>query len=118
MTIEEIVRQVETPWSGRMSGVRLLVVGASDGGLLARTLARHSVRVLLVADCHDYDEAESKRPLALDMTIVKCDDYNVAVRERANLFDMVLTLNCDIVMPWVLPTVKIEYVDGEYHKNK
>lgn len=101
-----------------MLGVKVVVVGADDNGLLARTLARHSAKTtLLTTNKEEWLLAEELHPKALDMTVVLCDDYGWELAQRKEKTDVIVLLNIETKQQNI-SGINIEYRDGKYHKIK
>lgn len=114
MRVETIVGMLEKPWVGQMSGVAVLVVGSADEGLLARTLARHSAKVVQVVFTEaQYHEAEKLRPQALDLSIRLSDELTSLLISRH--FDLIVALNVPDIVAEGVSVVNLNYTDGEYH---
>lgn len=117
MTIEYLVQSIERSWNGVISGVKILVVGAEDDGLLARTLARHGAKiVLLVANEEEKEKTEQLKPQALDMRIYIREGYLSEIIGSMEGYEGIVILNSKEMIRFGKSVFKIEYCNGEYHK--
>ncbi len=117
MTIESIVQSIESSWNGVISGVKILIVGAEDNGLLARTLARHGAKiVMLVSSEAEKEMADQLRPQALDMRINLREECLSEIAGNMEGYDGVVILNSNETIRFGKSVFKIEYCNGEYYK--